>query len=89
MAAQTEYARPPSVVRVIALVGVSEKTWSDAAREAITRVSQTIRHITGADSVHSTTVVRDGRIAEYHVNVNLFRGQPDELVDQTFPGQRS
>lgn len=71
MAAQTEYARAPAVVRVIELVGVSEKSWSDAARQAVARASQTIRHITGVDVIHSTAVVRDGRIAEYHVNVKL------------------
>jgi len=64
MNAQTEHARGPAVVRVIELVGVSEKSWSDAAQQAIGRASQTIRHITGADVMRSTAVVRDGRIAE-------------------------
>jgi flavin-binding protein dodecin len=71
MAAQTEHARPPGVVRVVELVGVSEKSWSDAAQQAIARASETLRHITGLDVLHSTAVVRDGKIAEYHVNVKI------------------
>ena len=34
MAAKTEHAEPPAVVRVIELVGVSSKSWSDAAQQA-------------------------------------------------------
>ncbi len=71
MAAQTEHAEGPSVVRVIELVGVSSKSWSDAAQQAVTRASETIRHITGVDVVHSTAIVREGKIVEYHVNVKL------------------
>jgi hypothetical protein len=72
MAAQvTEHAKAPAVVRVIELVGVSDKSWSDAAQQAVARASETLRHITGLDVLHSTAVVRNGRIAEYHVNVKV------------------
>ncbi len=56
------------MVRVIELVGVSDKSWSDAAQLAVARASETPRHITGLDVLHSTAVVRDGKIAQYHVN---------------------
>ena len=71
MATETEHSKAPSVVRVIELVGVSSKSWHDAAQQAVTRASETIRHITGLDVVHSTAVVRDGTIVEYHVNVKM------------------
>jgi flavin-binding protein dodecin len=67
----TEHAKAPAVVRVIELVGVSNESWSDAAQQAVTRASETIRHITGLDVIHSTAVVRDKRIVEYHVNVKV------------------
>lgn len=67
--AVAEHAKPPAVVRVIELVGVSSKSWSDAAAQAVTRASQTIRHITGLEVARSTAVVKDGKINEYHVNV--------------------
>jgi flavin-binding protein dodecin len=71
MAKTPEHAQPPAVLRVIELVGVSSKSWSDAAQQAVTRASQTMRHITGVNVVKSSAVVRDGKIAEYHVNVKV------------------
>jgi flavin-binding protein dodecin len=71
MAKTAEHGKPPAVVRVIELVGVSSKSWSDAAQQAVTRASQTLRHITGLDVVKSSAVLRDGKIVEYHVNVKL------------------
>jgi dodecin len=69
--ATTEHGKPPAVVRVIELVGVSDKSWSDAAQQAVARASQTLRHITGLDVLKSSAVVRDGKVAEYHVNVKV------------------
>ena len=43
MTAQAEHAEAPSVVRIVELVGVSNKSWSDAAQQAVTRASETIR----------------------------------------------
>ncbi len=71
MAKPSEHAKPPAVVRVIELVGVSAESWSDAAQQAVTRASQTLRHITGLDVVRSSAVVKDGKIIEYHVDVKL------------------
>jgi hypothetical protein len=56
---------------VIELVDVSDNSWSDAAQQAVARASETLRHITGLDVLHSTAVVRDGKIAEYHVNAKV------------------
>jgi flavin-binding protein dodecin len=71
MAGKTEHAQPPAVVRVIELVGVSDKSWSDAAQQAVARAAQTLRHIAGVDVVKSSAVVKNNKIAEYHVNVKL------------------
>jgi flavin-binding protein dodecin len=71
MAKRAEHGTPPAVVRVIELVGVSSKSWSDAAQQAVTRASQTLRHITGVEVLKSSAVVKDGKIAEYHVNVKV------------------
>ena len=80
VATQTEHAKAPAVVRVVELVGVSDKSWSDAAQQVVSRASQTIRHITGVDLLHSTGTVRDGKIVEYHVNVKVaFVVEPAEI----------
>jgi flavin-binding protein dodecin len=70
-ARQTEHAGAPAAIKVIELVGVSEKSWSDAAQEAVKHAARTLRHITGLDVLHSTAVVRDDKIVEYHVNVKV------------------
>ena len=66
-----EHVGAPATVRVIEIVGVSDKSWSDAAQQAVSRASETVRNITGVDVLHSTGVVRNGRIVEYHVDVKV------------------
>ena len=71
MSRSTEHAKSPAAIQVVEMVGVSKESWSDAARLAVERASETYPHITGLDVLHSTAVVRDGKIVEYHVNVKL------------------
>jgi flavin-binding protein dodecin len=71
MAKLAEHARAPAVVRVVEMVGVSDKSWSDAAQQVVARASETLRHITGLDVLKSTAVVRNGKIVEYLVNVKV------------------
>ena len=71
MSSSTEHAKSPAAIQVIEMVGVSKENWSDAARQLVKRASKTYQHITGLDVLHSTAVVRDGKIVEYHVNVKL------------------
>ena len=59
------------VIKVIELVGVSRKSWSDAARNAVEEASQTSHGITGVDVLHSTALVENGEIKEYHVDVKV------------------
>ena len=68
---RSEPGKGPKVVKVIELVGVSDQSWSDAAQRAVKRASKTLRNITGLEVLHSSAVVRDGKIAEYHVNVKI------------------
>jgi hypothetical protein len=80
MGPKAEHAKAPGVIRVIELVGVSSKSWSDAAQQAVARAAKTLRHITGVDVLHSRGVVRDGRIIEYHVNLKVaFIVEPAEI----------
>jgi len=71
MPGKKEHAQAPAVIKVVELVGVSDKSWSDAAQQAVSRAAGTLRHVTGLDVIKSSAVVRDGKIAEYHVNVKL------------------
>lgn len=71
MAGKNEHAKAPAVIKVVELVGVSDKGWSDAAQQAVSRAAGTIRHVTGLDVIKSSAVVKDGKITEYHVNVKV------------------
>jgi flavin-binding protein dodecin len=71
MNVHAEHAKSPAVIRVVEMVGVSDKSWSDAAQQVVERASSNLRHITGLDVLHSSAVVRDGRIVEYHVNAKV------------------
>lgn len=71
MAVHAEHAKAPAAVYVLEMVGVSEKSWGDAAQQAVSRAAVSHRHITGVDVVHTTGVVKDGLIVEYHVNVKI------------------
>ena len=71
MGVHAEHAKGPAVIRIVELVGVSEKSWSDAAQQAVSRASESTRHVTGLDVLRSSAVVRDGKIIEYHVDVKV------------------
>lgn len=77
---QAEHARCPAVVRVIEMVGVSDKSWDDAARQIAARAASTLRHVTGLEVIRNTAVIRDGRIIEYHVDARVnFVVEPAEI----------
>jgi dodecin len=59
------------VVKVIELVGSSEKSFSDAVRNAVSTASQTIRNITGVDVLSSNASVENGQIKLYKVQVKI------------------
>ncbi|BBO34246.1 dodecin family protein [Lacipirellula parvula] len=71
MSTTIKNAKAPATIQVIEMVGESKVSWSDAARQAVERASETNKNITGLDVLHSTAVIRDGKIVEYHVNVKL------------------
>jgi len=54
------------VVKVIEVLGVSDKSWEDAAVQALKGATNTVRNITGVEIVSQTAKVKDGAIAEYH-----------------------
>ena len=59
------------VIIVREMVGTSQHSWSDAARQAVALASKTVRNIRYVEVVQSTAVVEDGEIKEYRVNMKL------------------
>ena len=63
-----------AVIKTIDLVGVSTTSWREAAEQALTEASKTIRGIESMDILETSAKVVDGTIAEYHTHVRiLFR----------------
>jgi dodecin len=59
------------VIKIVELVGISQQSFSDAVRQAVTEASKTIRGINGVEVQSSQATVKDGQIAEYRVNVKI------------------
>jgi len=60
-----------AVVKVIELVGTSNKSWDDAVQQVVHEASATLRHITGVDLIHQTAHCKEGRITEYRATVHV------------------
>lgn len=58
-------------IKVLELVGVSDKSWHNAVENALTEASKTVRNITGVDVLNTTAKVKNGKISEYHANVKF------------------
>jgi hypothetical protein len=60
-----------AVIKVIEVIGTSEKSWEDAVQNALARASKTVRNITGIDVLGFKGVVRDNKIVEYRANLKI------------------
>jgi dodecin len=61
-----------AVINTIELEGVSDKSWGEAAREALKEASKTIRGINRLEVLKTSTRVEGERIAEYRTEVRLY-----------------
>jgi hypothetical protein len=60
-----------SVYRITELVGTSKKSWEDAAANAVTAASKTLRDLRVAEVIKLDMVVEDGKVAAYRARVAL------------------
>ncbi len=59
------------VVKVLELVGTSNKDWSDAANQAVREASPRVKNIVGVEVLNWTANVKDGAITEYKADVKV------------------
>ena len=59
------------VIKTIDVVGVSEDSWDDAARQALAEAAKTIRHIESMDILSTSAVIEDNAVKEYHTHVRI------------------
>jgi flavin-binding protein dodecin len=62
---------PNSVYKVIELVGTSSNSWEEAAKNAITRASQTLRDLRIAEVSAMDLQIKDGTVEFYRTKVKL------------------
>ena len=60
-----------SVYKVIELVGTSEVSWEDAAKQAIDEANKSLRGLRIAEIKQMDVRLDDGEIVEYRVRVNV------------------
>jgi len=60
-----------SVYKVIELVGSSESSWEEAAKNAVERAGQTLRDLRVAEIVKLDMKVENGKVKAYRARVNL------------------
>ncbi|RLE71164.1 MAG: dodecin domain-containing protein [Thermoprotei archaeon] len=59
------------VIKAIELVGVSDKSWDEAVKEALKEAAKTVRNIREIEVVGFSAKVEDNAIKEYHAKVRL------------------
>ena len=60
-----------SVIKTIDLVGVSSKSWRDAAEQALAEATKTLRGVEGMDVLETSAGVEGDRIKEFHTHVRI------------------
>ncbi|UCE55710.1 MAG: dodecin domain-containing protein [Desulfobacterales bacterium] len=60
-----------SVYKVIELVGTSESSWEDAAKNAVETAGKTLRDLRVAEISKLDLKVEDGKVVAYRARVNL------------------
>ncbi len=59
------------VIIIREMVGTSPTSWSDAARQAVSTASRTVRNIREVEVVKSSARVENGEIVEYRVELKI------------------
>jgi flavin-binding protein dodecin len=65
-------------VKIIELIGNSDKSWEDAVMNALKDASQTIRNISGIEIVGQNANVENGKITQYRSVVKIAFGYERE-----------
>lgn len=58
-------------IKVIEVIGVSEKSWEDAVSQAVSKASESVKGITGVEVTAQTARVSDGKVVQYNATVKL------------------
>ena len=59
------------VIKVIEVIGSSDKSWEAAATNAVEEAAKTVKHLIGVDVVNFTASVKDGKIIKYKATCKI------------------
>jgi len=69
---------PESTYKVIELIGTSEKSWEDAAKNAIETASHTVRELRIAEVIDMDMKLEGNKIVSYRTKLKVsFKYQPE------------
>ena len=60
-----------SVYRVTEVIGASSESWEAAARNAVETAAQTIRGLRIAEATRFDVTIKDGKVDEYRVRLDI------------------
>jgi len=60
-----------SMLKVIEVLAESDKSWEDAAQQAVADASKTLRNVKSIYLKNIEANVENGRIAKYRINANI------------------
>lgn len=60
-----------SVYKVIEVIGTSEKSWEDAANNAVERASETLEELRIAEVTSQDLKIEDGKVVAYRTKLSL------------------
>ena len=60
-----------SVYRVTEVIGVSEESWEDAAREAVKTAAGTVRDLRVAEVIRQDVTTENGQVKNFRVRLAL------------------
>ena len=63
--------QPGGVVKILELVGSSEKSFSDAVRNAVKTAAESVRGIQGVEVLNSNATVENGELTMYKVHCKI------------------
>jgi hypothetical protein len=60
-----------SVYRVTEVIGVSEESWEEAAREAVKTAGATVRDLRVAEVIRQDVTIENGQLKNFRVRLGL------------------
>jgi dodecin len=60
-----------SVYRVTEVIGVSDKSWEDAAKSAVETAGKSVRDLRVAEVVRQDVTIEDGKISGFRVRLDI------------------